>query len=152
MNPQRPAPEASFAHSIEREPEVLAQAGSGRFRIRLDYEGTPKGYLGLYGDGWGVMSDTGIVLKEYTHSDKITYYYVDEEGDWKGRYLSVNRKGYFGLYRWASAVGWKFETIGGQKRLRCLYNQQLASFYSDSDQYVYARDDYNLLQAYKEDA
>ncbi|MGA5361353.1 hypothetical protein [Streptomyces purpurascens] len=148
MNPQSRAPEGSFADSVELAPSELVR-GERPFKLRLDHNGTPKGYLGLYGSGWCILSSDGLVFDAYTHEKKKTYFRVTQ-GDWKDHYLSVNNSAYLGLYIWSNAVGWDIEAVDGQKRLRCLWNHQVASFHSDENQYVYAWDDYHKLEVHKE--
>ncbi|MFE5588497.1 hypothetical protein [Kitasatospora sp. NPDC056531] len=145
MDPQSRSPEGSFARSLEQTPFGLKE-GERRLKIQLAFNGSPKGHMSVYGNGWTSWSGVALVFAEWTDSDGKTYFRVTD-GDWKDYYLSVNHNAYVGLYGWSNAVPWKFETVDGKNRLKCLWNHQLLSFYSDSNKYLYAWDDYNELEA-----
>lgn len=80
-------------------------------------------------------------FEKYIHSDKKTYYKAIS-GKYKDYYLSQNRNEYIGLYSWNSAVSWKFRG----KHLISEHNNQKLSLYSTGNNYLYAWDDYKILE------
>ena len=57
-------------------------------------------------DGWLVFKDGGPVNFVVYKYDGVTYLKVADSGTWNGKYLSVNKNGYLGLYGWSGASGW----------------------------------------------
>jgi hypothetical protein len=136
-------PQGAFADSVEQAP-ADAERGS-RFTVKLLVQGVDKGWIGLDDKGWGVISDTAVTFEQYVHSDRKEYFKI-VDGAWKDYWLSVNRNAYLGAYTWVNAVSWSFVTTDGKLRLRCGWNGQLLSFYSDSNRYLYAWNDYNVFE------
>ena len=58
----------------------------------------------------------------------VNYLKVNDPGSkWDGKYLSVNKNGYLGLYAWTGASGW---SLSG-KSLVSAYNGQIVGISSD---------------------
>lgn len=84
------------------------------------------GYTNLCVDSSGWITtgslDTSPVDYEVYKYGGVNYLKVNEPNSkWHGYYLSVNKNGYLGLYKWAGASGWRMSG----KNLVSAYNGQI---------------------------
>lgn len=109
------------------------------FRVALQHQGSPLGWLGENDKGWAVVvaePAQAVVLEQYPHNGRT---YLRIRGS--ARYLSVSLQSSLGFYNWANASGFRLQG----ERLVSDYNGQAVSIVSTDDGYLYANDAQTVL-------
>lgn len=146
-NPITTKPTTDFAQSISESPvatntgaEPTAAGSVNTFKLKLKLDGTTLGYLGQDDSQWGklvVDSSKALVLEKYVDTNG-TYYRIKGTS----RYMSVNARAAIGFYGWSGATTFKMEG----EYLVASYNKQKLSIYSTDYAYLYAWNDYKVLE------
>jgi hypothetical protein len=119
------------------EPSPQARSNA-TFGIKLSNNGLPMGWLGRDPSGWAVLSDTPLLLEQYLHSDKKTYFKIPGEST----YMSLSGNAYIGFYGWTGATAFHMDG----EHLVSDHNSQKLSMYSTGNRYLYCWDKYEILQ------
>jgi hypothetical protein len=109
------------------------------FKLALFHKGVLLGYLGENDSAWAVVVgfEKAVTFELYPYKD-VNYFRKRNSSN----YLSVSRNAYVGFYGWLNATGWTVQA----PNLVSDYNGQKLSFYSKEDGYLYAWNDYTVLE------
>lgn len=119
---------------------VAASSRTGSFKLGLSYNGVDLGYVGVNDRKYCVITGSDpLEFTTYVEDQKV---YLETQWDDSTYYLSISRNAYVGLYNWRNATAWKFE----DGTLLSEDNQQHLSYYSTSNEYLYAWDAYSVLE------
>lgn len=138
MNKPHETPPSEFVSAVSN----AAVEGSSNFVVQLSLNGSPLGYMGVNDSGWCIQVNdqaAAVQFQTYVHGG-VTYYKV-ASGTYAGKYLSVSKNAYVGLYSWSGATGWSLTN----QHLISSYNNQPLSIYSTDNQYLYAWEAYQVL-------
>jgi len=146
-NPVDSSPTTLFSTTLSEEKRSIEKAQTeepviqnpNSFKLALFSQGKPLGWLGENGKEWAILvtdPNQALVLEVYPHNGS-TYYRIKGTS----RYMSVSLTSYIGFYNWLNASG--FTTQG--THLVSDYNGQKLSLYSQENGYLYAWDDYTVL-------
>lgn len=144
-NPAEKSPITDFqsakaSSGAPEEASVLAAGASGFFKLALSHQGVQLGWLGQDSSEWAILvanESQALTLESYPY-DNVTYYRVKGSS----RYMSVSNNAYIGFYNWLGTSG--FTLSGGH--LISDSNHQKLSLYSKDNGYLYAWDQYTVLE------
>lgn len=138
MNPASIKPHGSFSDAVVAAPHAVASPDA--FKVALyGSDGVQLGWLGENGSEWAILvsdPNKALTLESYPYGG-VMYYRIRGTS----RYMSVSNNAYVGFYNWIGARGW---TRNGT-RLISDYNHQAMSLYSKDNGYIYAWDEYSVL-------
>ena len=123
-----------------REFHEPGQAAANSFKVGLFSAGVQIGWLGQNGGEWAVLTtdaSQAAVLELYPYKG-VSYYRIKGSS----RYMSVSNDAYIGFYNWLGATG--FTLVG--THLVSDHNHQKLSLYSTDNKYLYAWDQYTVLE------
>lgn len=136
-NPSENKPQGNFADFANVEP--FAGKAVGSIKLALSNNGVQLGWLGKTDRDWAVLVNDptkALVLEQYPYNN-VNYYRIKGTSS----YLSINNQAYVGFYNWIGARGW---VLQGSNFI-CSENGQKLSLYSKDNAYLYAWDQYTVL-------
>ena len=125
---------ATFAEHLESVVASPVAVAPGAFTFQLSLHGTALGGMEIDAGGWCGIGAAATTFRPIVDAGEIYYEVVG--GAWAGKYLSVSRKGYVGVYKWSNATSWEMRG----SRLYSNYAKASLSYYGSSDGHLYAYD------------